>query len=72
MRLLHKKEIVQRGCVFCTKVVMKVSPYGYKARHCPYGECPYHEMDKYETYRDYLKHEGLNIKLTMELMGTKK
>lgn len=72
MRLLTKKEIKQRGCSYCTKAVMKKIVYDKLRKHCPYSECPFHELDKYETYREYLKHEGLNIRLTMEFLGTKK
>jgi hypothetical protein len=71
MRRLTKKEIKQRGCVYCTRVVVRQFNHT-NWRHCPYGECPFHELDKYETYRDYLKHEGLKIRLTKLFLGVEK
>ena len=28
---------------------------------CPYAECPYHELDKYQTYKDYERDEKNNV-----------
>lgn len=61
MRVLHKKEIVQRGCAYCLDAVMKVSYLGYRARHCPFSECPYRELDEYDTYKDYLKNTKVDL-----------
>ena len=70
MRRIMRKERVQRGCAYCMFSVMK-SWGGSNWRHCPYDECPYRELDKYKTYREYLEKEGLNIRLTIDLIGKK-
>lgn len=60
MRQLHRKEITQRGCAYCLESVMKKYG-GHALRHCPHDECPYHELDKYETYKEYLKQTKINL-----------
>lgn len=56
MRMLSKAEKKKRGCVSCCDLV----PYiGRNCRvACPYDECPYHELDKYDTYGEYMKATG--------------
>lgn len=57
MRRLHNGERKQRGCDFCADMVRGVMPGDVMRRKiCPYDECPYHELDKYETYNQFLKH----------------
>lgn len=59
MRFIHNKERVQRGCTYCTDAVIVSRKKGdYRNRKCPYDECPYHELDGFETYGDYLKSTG--------------
>lgn len=43
----HKetKEVKKRGCWYCTDF----------KRKCPHAECPYHELDGFKTYEEYLK-----------------
>ena len=51
MRKIHNEDAVKRGCRHCAD---SVKPKG-KTRRCPYDECPYHELDKFESYGEYLK-----------------
>lgn len=53
MRLLTFNEKAKRGCYYCTDLTVK---NGRKA--CPYYECPYHELDEFENYGEYLKSKG--------------
>jgi hypothetical protein len=57
MRVIHKRERTQRGCIYCADVVPP-SVDGdniSKRRYCPHSECPYHELDGANTYTEYLK-----------------
>jgi len=61
MRDLSSKEMRKRGCAFCadSKVTRKLknhknSKYYAKVRMCVHDECPYHELDKHETYAEYM------------------
>ncbi len=56
MRIISKAEKKKRGCVECYDLVQYI---GRNCRvACPYDECPYHELDKYDTYSAYLKANG--------------
>ena len=57
MRELHNDEIRQRGCIYCTDMVKK-KVMGLNRKHCPYAECPYHELDEFKTYNEYIKSKG--------------
>lgn len=48
MRKLGKKEKKKRGCLYCLD---------RKSGKCKHDECPYRELDEYESYNDYLKSE---------------
>ena len=50
---------VQRGCHYCVDMIpgQKVKRY-YKPKRCPYEECPYHQLDGFKTYTEYLKSVG--------------
>ena len=57
MRRLLKNEQNKRGCKYCRYVVLV--PYGKQhLRYCPAKVCPFHELDKYDAYTDYLKDHG--------------
>lgn len=45
-RALTYKEKEQRGCAYCTDRV---------GLSCKHPECPYHELDNFRRYDDYLK-----------------
>ena len=55
MRKLSKDEVKKRGCEYCMDS-NKFKTLGYQ-RSCKYDACPYHELDDYDTYDDYLKSE---------------
>lgn len=59
MRTLTKKTRTKRGCDYCLDM-RKEKPKekdGKPVYKCIHGKCPYHELDKHETYDDYLKSE---------------
>lgn len=67
MRFLTVKETKKRGCSYCIdhrngSNRVKVKP-GWTHLKCIYDSCPYHELDKYRTYKDYLnsKESQINI-----------
>ena len=64
MRALTYEEKRKRGCVYCTDYQSKKGKYG-TINGCMHDECPYHELDKYEKYKDYLKHEAPKINLAI-------
>ena len=54
MRHLKPNEKRKRGCMFCADMVKD------GRRHsCPYAECPYHELDGFDSYSQYLKQKGI-------------
>lgn len=56
MRLLNSSQTLKRGCADCTHVL---SVYCGNIRYaCSFSECPYHELDRCETYKDYLRPSG--------------
>ena len=48
-RLLTLEEKEKRGCTYCLDINGKTY-----ATRCPHDVCPYHELDKYEYYEDFL------------------
>lgn len=52
MRELEREEVKKRGCMYCAD---QVSPTREYRRRCPHDECPYRELDGFETYDEYLK-----------------
>ena len=56
MRYVSKAEKKKRGCVNC----IDLTPDRKRGKRvkCPYEECPYHELDKYDTYDAFLKATG--------------
>ena len=60
MRPLTSREMAKRGCIYCLEHKrVKLYPGDVKKNHaCVYNVCPYRELDKYNTYEEYLKHSG--------------
>ena len=59
MRIVHNKERTQRGCVYCAdRITHDESGKKLHQKMCPYGECPYHELDGFENYGEFLKSKG--------------
>ena len=54
MRKLTFAEGKKRGCVYC-RDVKKAAENRRQYLYCPHSECPYTELDNYNTYSDYLK-----------------
>ena len=54
MRILSTQEKIQRGCAYCAYIQMEEVNEVVK-KVCPYDECPYHELDEFDTYSEYLK-----------------
>lgn len=57
MRALTPKAMTKRGCMYCLDHTKKrLEPDSTKRSHvCIHDECPYHELDPYDTYAQYLK-----------------
>lgn len=54
MHKITRREIVQRGCSYCTE--WQIRQYcGRRQKVCLHDECPYRELDEYPSYRAYLK-----------------
>lgn len=64
MRLLTFKEKVHRGCFYCIDV-KRISTKSGVCSSCPHDECPYHILDKYETYDDYIESDDSKIEALM-------
>ena len=68
MRPLTSKEMRKRGCEWCLdhkRHSLRKDSRGYNVlvHVCCHKICPYRELDKYETYDEYLKHsknEGID------------
>lgn len=52
-RALREAERQQRGCQYCADV--------YKGWGCPFEVRPYHTLDSFTRYQDYLKAEGATV-----------
>lgn len=62
MRVLAKAEKSKRGCVYCKKVAKMRPSLGRGIRlACPYEECPYRVLDKYDAYGEYMKSKDSKI-----------
>ncbi len=62
MRNLKEAELKKRGCIYCIDCKKGKGSRGREkirtglTHHvCIYDSCPYHELDKYKRYSDYLK-----------------
>ena len=46
-RRLSDTVIRKRGCTDCLHIIGEI--------HCEFSKCPYHELDKYRSYDEYLE-----------------
>lgn len=70
MRLLKADEKRKRGCIYCENVKRAYVPsYAGMRQTCPYTECPYTVLDKYDTYEDFMKSDDSKIRIA-DLLGT--
>ena len=68
MRPVLYLEKNQRGCKYCLH--MKNVPYSGTTRTlCPFLECPYTVLDKYNTYEEFMASEDSKI-LVNEFFAT--
>lgn len=50
----------QRGCQYCAD--MKLGKFDGESRTCcPFAVCPYHVLDKYKTYEEFMDSEDSKI-----------
>lgn len=62
MRLVPTYEKKKRGCIECLDAVPRYGADGRTAGvECPHAECPYHVLDKYDTYEKYMASEDCKI-----------
>ena len=59
MKVLTHKEMNKRGCLYCLDYLKrKAEPTSTKKSHvCKHDQCPYHELDPFDSYAQYLKSE---------------
>ena len=60
MRIVRMYENKQRGCKYCTHVSQKKQGYATLTA-CPFDECPYKVLDKYDTYEEFMASEDSMI-----------
>lgn len=64
MRKLTIREIRHRGCYYCEKRVDKWNEAeGCNRSNCPYEECPYRILDKFDTYEEFMESEDCKRQL---------
>lgn len=58
--VLTKQEMRKRGCEYCMDHTKRKADADSKKRShvCIHDECPYHELDAYDSYHQYLKAEA--------------
>lgn len=68
MRKVLGFEKKQRGCQYCAD--MKLGRFDGESRTCcPFAVCPYHVLDKYKSYEDFMASEDSKI-LVNEFFST--
>lgn len=55
MRVVGSAEKDKRGCLYCLDWIKVGKKRGVMCKH---DECPYRELDDFETYEDYFKAQG--------------
>lgn len=62
MRVVPLREKTKRGCAYCKDMELKRIPSkGGVRTSCPHDECPYHCLDKYDTYEEFMASEDAKI-----------
>lgn len=63
MRKVLGCEKKQRGCQYCAD--MKLGRFDGESRTCcPFAKCPYHVLDKYDSYEEFMASEDSKIMVT--------
>jgi hypothetical protein len=52
----------KRGCIYCKHVVKKKRGKAWRA-NCPFDECPYHVLDGYKTFDEFMASEDSRIQV---------
>lgn len=60
-RTIPYSQVKKRGCEYCTDMVIISKKQTYIIRGCIHSECPYHELDNFKSYNEYLKKAELNV-----------
>jgi hypothetical protein len=60
VRVIRKYENKKRGCNYCFNVEHVKCGHATQTR-CPFDECPYKVLDKYDSYEDYMASEDSKI-----------
>lgn len=60
MRVLTTVEKKKRGCPYCRDVIVE-RINGKPKTGCPFDECPYKVLDKYNSYEDFMQSEDSKI-----------
>ena len=60
MRVVPSYEKKKRGCQYC-KNSGRIRTGGGIRTGCPFDECPYHVLDKYDTYEQFMASEDSKI-----------
>ena len=59
-RIVPYKCVIKRGCDYCADMVMIKKNGGENTHGCIHMKCPYHELDNYKTYDEYLSKTKIN------------
>ena len=59
-RVVPCYEKKQRGCLYCIHSTRQISR-GENRTGCPFEECPYTVLDKYNTYEEFMASEDSKI-----------
>lgn len=62
MRTMPFYEKKKRGCLYCTDAIVTKSEQERICKvECPHDECPYHVLDKYKSYKEFLASKDSKI-----------
>lgn len=62
MRPVSLREKNKRGCAYCTDMKLhRVPSAGGVRTCCPHDECPYHALDQYDTYQEFMASDDAKI-----------
>ena len=62
-RFMSLKENRQRGCKYCLHMTMG-KRRGQNQTSCPFDECPFTVLDKYNSYEEFMASEDSKIMVT--------
>ena len=68
MRLITEEERAKRGCSYCADAQVKMKNRK-RRRVCPYWECPYHELDAFKSYGEFMKTKTTSMTILLRNLG---